>query len=210
MVVTLAALILCCQRLRRNKFESQRYCETLPAVMAGTQAATKHCLRRRSKPQVDAAALARNFKNCDGGYSGCNVGLLTAEQRAVVEQSAGRRNAYNCAHGFSGCVPNAVSASAPRANTLPKSAAVRREPAAVSPSSSLGQPSANSLAAYDRTTETVATPATLVVAPAVAGCAENGSCYGDISAATGRAKTTHVNGYTRSDGTYVRGHYRSK
>lgn len=42
------------------------------------------------------------------------------------------------------------------------------------------------------------------------GCAENGSCYGDISVATGRAKTVAVRGYYRSDGTYVRGHYRSK
>lgn len=41
-------------------------------------------------------------------------------------------------------------------------------------------------------------------------CAENGSCYGDISSATGRPKTTHVNGYYRRDGTYVRGHYRSR
>jgi hypothetical protein len=40
-------------------------------------------------------------------------------------------------------------------------------------------------------------------------CGENGSCYGDISAATGRAKTVFVNGYSRSDGTYVRSHYRS-
>lgn len=44
----------------------------------------------------------------------------------------------------------------------------------------------------------------------VAGCAENGSCYGDISAATGRPKTVAVGGYFRKDGTYVRGHYRSK
>lgn len=42
-----------------------------------------------------------------------------------------------------------------------------------------------------------------------AGCAENGSCYGDISNINGMPKTTHVNGYFRSDGTYVRGHYRS-
>ncbi|EGR2254744.1 hypothetical protein DZF84_24805, partial [Vibrio parahaemolyticus] len=41
-------------------------------------------------------------------------------------------------------------------------------------------------------------------------CAENGSCYGDISSGTGRAKTVHVKGYYRKDGTYVRGHYRSK
>ena len=41
-------------------------------------------------------------------------------------------------------------------------------------------------------------------------CAENGSCYGDISVNTGRPKTVAVKGYYRSDGTYVRGHYRSK
>jgi hypothetical protein len=41
-------------------------------------------------------------------------------------------------------------------------------------------------------------------------CEENGSCYGDISALTGRPKTVQVDGYFRKDGTYVRGHYRSK
>ncbi len=41
-------------------------------------------------------------------------------------------------------------------------------------------------------------------------CAENGSCYGDISSITGIPKTTHVRGYYRRDGTYVRGHYRSR
>jgi len=41
-------------------------------------------------------------------------------------------------------------------------------------------------------------------------CAENGSCYGDISASTGRPKTVTVRGYYRADGTYVRGHYRSR
>jgi len=42
------------------------------------------------------------------------------------------------------------------------------------------------------------------------GVAENGSYYGEISEATGRPKTVGVRGYYRSDGTYVRGHYRSK
>jgi hypothetical protein len=41
-------------------------------------------------------------------------------------------------------------------------------------------------------------------------CAENGSCYGDISSKTGRLKTVYVGGYYRKDGTYVRGHYRSR
>jgi hypothetical protein len=41
-------------------------------------------------------------------------------------------------------------------------------------------------------------------------CAENGSCYGDISALTGHPRTVNVRGYYRRDGTYVRGHYRSR
>lgn len=36
----------------------------------------------------------------------------------------------------------------------------------------------------------------------------NDSGYGEISKATGRPKTVHVNGYYRKDGTYVKSHYR--
>jgi hypothetical protein len=46
-------------------------------------------------------------------------------------------------------------------------------------------------------------------AAAAPACAENGSCYGDVSENTGRPKTIYVDGYYRRDGTYVRGHYRS-
>lgn len=53
-------------------------------------------------------------------------------------------------------------------------------------------------------------PRAAPIAPALGGCAENGSCYGDISSLTGNPKTIRVDGYYRSDGTYVRGHYRSK
>ena len=45
--------------------------------------------------------------------------------------------------------------------------------------------------------------------PSYGGCAENGSCYGDISSVNGTPKTIQVDGYYRRDGTYVRGHYRS-
>lgn len=44
--------------------------------------------------------------------------------------------------------------------------------------------------------------------PVYTGCAENGSCYGDISTSTGNQKTIHVEGYSRDDGTYVRGYFR--
>lgn len=42
------------------------------------------------------------------------------------------------------------------------------------------------------------------------GCAENGSCFGDVSSLTGRPKTTYVRGYYRKNGVYVRSHYRSR
>lgn len=47
------------------------------------------------------------------------------------------------------------------------------------------------------------------VPPIGSGCAENGSCYGDISNINGMPKTQSINGYFQKDGTYVRGHYRS-
>jgi len=51
--------------------------------------------------------------------------------------------------------------------------------------------------------ETPQTPSNVI------GCAENGSCYGDVSNITGLPKTVPVQGYYRKDGTYVRGYYRS-
>lgn len=39
--------------------------------------------------------------------------------------------------------------------------------------------------------------------------AENGSYFGELNI-YGRPKSVHVNGYYRKDGTYVRGHYRSR
>lgn len=47
-------------------------------------------------------------------------------------------------------------------------------------------------------------------APSRPAVAENGSYYGEISPVTGRPKTVSVSGYFRRDGTYVRGHYRSR
>jgi hypothetical protein len=40
--------------------------------------------------------------------------------------------------------------------------------------------------------------------------AENGSYYGEISTVNGLPRTHYVNGYYRSDGTYVRSYYRSR
>jgi hypothetical protein len=60
------------------------------------------------------------------------------------------------------------------------------------------------------TTAPGATSTAVAPATTIGQCAENGSCYGDISPATGLPKTVAVRGYYRADGTYVRGYYRSK
>jgi hypothetical protein len=64
------------------------------------------------------------------------------------------------------------------------------------------------LPAISSVTPTTLPPA-VAPSPGYYPCAENGSCYGDISTLTGRPKTVSVSGYYRTDGTYVRGHYRS-
>ena len=88
-------------------------------------------------------------------------------------------------------------------------AVVVTSPAAVAP---MGTAASNSLTTpfVARSNEVVKSQDGLQSTPiSGVGCAENGSCYGDISNINGMPKTNHVNGYFRSDGTYVRGHYRS-
>ena len=41
-------------------------------------------------------------------------------------------------------------------------------------------------------------------------CSETGSCYGQISDATGLPRDTFVHAYTRADGTHVGSYYRSE
>jgi hypothetical protein len=95
------------------------------------------------------------------------------------------------------CSPNASN-----------SAVVITSPSAAS---SLGAASYSPVTPFvARSTEVVKSQDNLQSTPiSGVGCAENGSCFGDISNINGMPKTNHVNGYFRKDGTYVRGHYRS-
>jgi hypothetical protein len=85
-------------------------------------------------------------------------------------------------------------------------ACVQKQLGAMSGSKS---PDLSGLSSDDRSSRPDAT--TTAPSPNISGTglgAENGSCYGDLNA-NGVPKTVHVNGYYRTDGTYVRGHYRS-
>jgi hypothetical protein len=107
-----------------------------------------------------------------------------------------------CAHTFictnQGCVKvTDASCTLPVPFTPPQN--LDFEPLKTSPQS------ANFLSPSPSQNSTTKSPSSTSI-----GCAENGSCYGDISSVNGTPKTISVDGYYRKDGTYVRGHYRSK
>ena len=137
---------------------------------------------------VRQATLSRNFHNCRTGITySCDPSLLTDAQRDTVRQATLSRNFHNCRTGITySCDPSLLTDAQQAAVTA------TRQPQ----TGSLAVPPTSAV----REAEQVSAP----------GWAENGSCYGDISEATGRPKTVHVNGYYRRDGTYVRGHYRSR
>ena len=93
-------------------------------------------------------------------------------------------------------------------------AALGNPPSSIDASTGLSSPQKSLAPVASSTAPAVPTgahsvPPDTASSPYPAACAENGSCYGDISNITGLPKTVHVNGYFRSDGTYVRGYYRS-
>jgi hypothetical protein len=75
--------------------------------------------------------------------------------------------------------------------------------------SELSYPTQSNYTTRSNYTETGYVSPSQKVAPAKPFTAENGSYYGQANS-YGVPKTTHVNGYFRKDGTYVRGHYRSR
>ena len=132
--------------------------------------------------------------------SGAHSGLSASEQQQVAV-AAHQRNLNACLYGLYGCQTGDLSTSEQQQVAV---AAHQRNLNACLYGlygCKAGDLSASELQALpNHSSPTVLVPA---------GCAENGSCYGDISEKTGRPKTVPVRGYFRKDGTYVRGYYRS-
>lgn len=133
-----------------------------------------------------------NLETCLHGYypSLCRHNILTAEDKKFVKHAEYQANLKTCLQGYypSLCRHNILT---PKDKKRVKHAEYR----ATSFNQKLPKYSVNkkqnTVKSFNR-------------------CAENNSCYGDISVRTGRPKTTYVNGYYRRDGTYVRSHYRSR
>ena len=144
--------------------------------MSGDFRCNKTALDSAETSSVASSDHQRNYRRCMSGDFRCDASLLTVYQRARGNRASYQRKGR-------------TTASAVAEHGKGTSARTR------SPERSSAASSASALA-----------DALVNLKPT---CAENGSCYGDISQTTGRPKTVHVNGYYRSDGTYVRGHYRS-
>ena len=151
--------------------------------------------------QLLAQTYDSNFYNCNHGLSyGCDSSKLTSDQKVQVEKSALSRNFYSCNHGYS-C----------DSSKLTNDEKIQVEKSALSRNfynCNHGYSCDSSKLTNEQQAKISKGSSERVSAPI--GCAENGSCYGDISSITGRPKTISVGGYYRRDGTYVRGHYRSR
>jgi hypothetical protein len=130
---------------------------------------------------LSSTKLARNFQACAFSTSECEPSKLTPEQQARLEYDRNYRACYRLGLEAPGCDLAKLTEGD---RTRLRSSAY--PPAGTTTSKTSTQPS---------------------IAPS---CAENDSCRGDISEATGRPKTVYVHGHYRKDGAYVRSHYRSK
>lgn len=122
--------------------------------------------------------------------------LYPTQQNTLAQSPAQPTGAY-------GQGEYAEAATVPQANTAPAWGQQQASAVQGQPSQPTYQPSYQPT--YQPTYRPTYSPPGAYGRP----CAENGSCYGDISALTGRPKTVAVRGYYRKNGTYVRGHYRS-
>jgi hypothetical protein len=171
------------------------------ALSASSGAALAQGLTTSEAAEVAAHARARNLFNCNNGLYGCDRSTLTSSEEEEVGASARARNLFNCNNGLYGCDRSVRTAPA-------KSKAVSQTKRSRSNTLALRR-SVPQLTATDKVLFTPQLESNTAPSAEPSACAENGSCYGDLSAATGRPKTVHVNGYFRKDGTYVRGYYRS-
>ncbi len=187
------------------------------ACMAGFSSCREADLTPIEQARAKVAAADRNVSACVNGFSSCRMSDLTPPELERTRAAALRRNEDACLAGFSSCRSEELS---PEVAMRVRAAAAERNVAACLSGFSWCReaeltPEQRQRIASVRTDRVEVQPPGPLPVPRPGdfsrpGCAENGSCYGDISALTGRPKTTHVSGYYRRDGTYVRSHYRSR
>jgi len=153
--------------------------------------------------QVSAVRHRMNVQACGYGFGQCSEGLLSSAEAAQVSAIRRRMNVQACEYGVGRCR---------KALLTPSEAAVVRSTKAEQesfvtpyPLTSMGETSAAPPTALNTQLNALLK---ILPTPAIPAVAENGSYYGEPNN-NGVPKTVLVNGYTRSNGTYVQGYYRS-
>lgn len=188
--------------------DSQR---NLRACLSGYANCRTDILTAQDRDRVRESSRARNVSACVTGYASCRRDELSDSEKATVLENDRARNLFSCVSGYASC---RVEQLEPSEKLRVEEAAYRRNFASCLSGLSCRRQDLNDAdrAAVDAKRQSVTSIPT-ISAPRTgssAGCAENGSCYGDVSTPTGGAKTVHVRGYFRRNGTYVRSHYRSR
>jgi hypothetical protein len=195
----------------------------------------EHLLSPAEAAQVRTIRHQENVQSCGYGIGLCDEQLLSPAEAAQVRTIQHQMNVQACGYGIGPCDEQLLSpAEAAQVRTIrhqmnaqaPGHGIGPRNQANLTPPDSVDVQSARraweSFASPYLSPSNVGTPApaqplfdkqydellralmTLAGAPV----AENGSYYGEPNK-NGVPKTVLVNGYARSDGTYVRGYYRS-
>jgi len=153
--------------------------------------------------QVGAIRHRMNVQACGYGIGECNKALLLPDEAAQVLAIRHRMNVQACGYGIGECREDLLT---PSEAAVVRSTRARQENFVMSyPLPSMVETSATVSTSLDTQINALFKALlTSVGAPA----AENSSYYGELNK-NGIPKTVQVSGYTRSNGTYVQGYYRS-
>ena len=152
---------------------------------------------------VSAVRHRMNVQACGYGIGRCDKGLLSTAEAVQVTAIRHRQRVATCRYGIGLCnqSKSASADSDAASSALPPESSFASSDAVPS----LREISIPASASFDAELNAVLN----ALLPSLgAPVAENGSYYGELNK-NGVPKTVLVNGYTRSDGTYVRGYYRS-
>lgn len=158
--------------------------------------------------QVTSIRHRQNVSACGYGLGQCNEGMLTSSESAQVSAIRRRQNMSACEYGLGQCnesllspleLAHVRSVKTQRVGFLPAFPMPTLSQTAILPPASVAPPASNSSAL-------LTTLLRAFVAPVVAPVAENGSYYGQPNQ-NGVPKIVLVQGYTKSNGTYVQGYY---
>jgi len=152
--------------------------------------------------QVGVIRHRMNIQACGYGIGQCDERLLSSSEAAQVSVIRHRMNSQACGYGIGKCN---------QAKLTPPEPAVVRATGDVDEclaSSFLSPRMMASSAAVPTAPDTQLDELFKALLTSAGAPAENGSYYGEPNK-NGVPKTILVNGYTRSNGTYVRGYYRS-